>query len=233
MPVVALTSSALEQDRVDAYSLGVNSYWVKPTDFTVFLDEMTVLTTYWLALNVSPPAFRARPALATGRFAAEGPILTPRRQIPLPAIVVDADSEDLRRTIEALASLAVPARPLVGFEAVVDFLKGSGGPPPLLDPAFPRLFLVEVELDFGDGRDVLQALRYRTDHHAMVIMFTRRTDPAFVSECYRVKVSGVVRKPDDPAEYRAAVRLLASYWMLLNEPPPDPIWSKRAIAHPG
>jgi two-component system response regulator len=56
LPVVVLTSSKQDRDLVDGYSLGANSYVVKPVDFSQFSEAVRQLGLYWLVLNVLSPA---------------------------------------------------------------------------------------------------------------------------------------------------------------------------------
>ena len=55
IPVVILTSSKEEQDLIQGYSLGANSYVRKPVDFTEFQEAVKLLGIYWLMTNQPPP----------------------------------------------------------------------------------------------------------------------------------------------------------------------------------
>ena len=55
LPVVILTSSREQQDMLDGYGLGANSYVRKPVDFEQFVRAVDLLKLYWLVLNEDPP----------------------------------------------------------------------------------------------------------------------------------------------------------------------------------
>jgi len=56
LAVVILTSSKEQQDIVNGYGLGANSYVPKPVDFQQFVDAVLQLGLYWLVLNERPSA---------------------------------------------------------------------------------------------------------------------------------------------------------------------------------
>jgi two-component system response regulator len=54
IPVVVLTSSKEDEDIVESYKLGVNSYVSKPVEFDEFTKAVSTLGLYWILLNKPP-----------------------------------------------------------------------------------------------------------------------------------------------------------------------------------
>ena len=55
LPVVILTSSDQDSDKLAGYGLGANSYVRKPVDFRQFSEAVTRLSLYWMLVNEPPP----------------------------------------------------------------------------------------------------------------------------------------------------------------------------------
>jgi two-component system response regulator len=54
LPVVVLTTSNDRNDIMSSYSLGINSYVIKPVDFNEFVQLISCLGPYWLIINELP-----------------------------------------------------------------------------------------------------------------------------------------------------------------------------------
>jgi two-component system, response regulator len=55
LPVVILTTSNEDKDRLQAYDSLANSYVLKPVDYDQFVTAAAQLTHYWTTLNTPPP----------------------------------------------------------------------------------------------------------------------------------------------------------------------------------
>lgn len=51
-PVVVMTTSNQDRDRVEAYNLNVAGYILKPVTFTNFVEIMATLNKYWLLCEI-------------------------------------------------------------------------------------------------------------------------------------------------------------------------------------
>jgi len=54
LPVIVLTSSESDQDRIESYHLGVNAYLVKPIEFASFTHAVIQVGYYWAVLSKPP-----------------------------------------------------------------------------------------------------------------------------------------------------------------------------------
>jgi len=54
IPVVMLTTSAGEEETIESYNYGANSYIVKPVDFEHFIKVIKDLKLYWFIINSLP-----------------------------------------------------------------------------------------------------------------------------------------------------------------------------------
>ncbi|MBE9007361.1 response regulator [Fortiea sp. LEGE XX443] len=51
-PVVVMTTSNHDQDRVEAYNLNVAGYILKPVTFNSFVEMMAILNKYWILCEI-------------------------------------------------------------------------------------------------------------------------------------------------------------------------------------
>lgn len=57
LPVIILTTSTEQEDIVESYNLGANSYIRKPVEFDKFLGAVGQLGLYWMMLNETNPKY--------------------------------------------------------------------------------------------------------------------------------------------------------------------------------
>lgn len=58
VPVVVLTSSSEDEDKLDSYKSGANSYVRKPVAMAEFSNAVSQLGMYWILINETPPESR-------------------------------------------------------------------------------------------------------------------------------------------------------------------------------
>ena len=86
----------------------------------------------------------------------------------------------------------------------------------------PQLILLDLKLPKIDGLDVLR--RIRADERTRmtpVVVLTSSAEEEDVVRSYGLGANSFVRKPVAYDEFLEAIRTLAVYWLLVNEPPPE------------
>ena len=108
-----------------------------------------------------------------------------------------------------------------GKEAL-DFLFCRG---PFAERSFnhpPKLVLLDLKLPKVDGLQVLKQLKNdsRTKTIPVVIM-TSSSEERDLVEGYNLGVNSYIQKPVDFDQFRATVKTLGLYWLVVNQSPPS------------
>lgn len=132
------------------------------------------------------------------------------------------DDEMLARMALRRISMAVElAVARDGVEAL-DYLFCTGVHADRNPDDLPGLVLLDLKLPRMNGLEVLRRIRAdeRTRYLPVVILTLSREEQDLV-ESYRLGVSSYIRKPVDFTRFSEAMQLIASYWLTLNEFPPQ------------
>ena len=91
------------------------------------------------------------------------------------------------------------------------------------DQENPALILLDLKLPKVDGLEVLRRIRadQRTRVVPVVVLTSSKQD-ADLSIAYHLGANAYVRKPVTFSEFTEAMHTVGLFWLLLNEPPPDP-----------
>lgn len=90
------------------------------------------------------------------------------------------------------------------------------------DPANPVVVLLDVKMPKIDGLEVLRQIK--TDERLRftpVVMLTSSHDERDVRTSYEFGANAYVVKPVEFRRFAAVLRDLKSFWMHINQPPPD------------
>ncbi len=91
------------------------------------------------------------------------------------------------------------------------------------DQGNPALILLDLKLPKVDGLEVLR--RIRADERTRVVpvlILTSSKEEEDLRTAYDLGANGYVRKPVAFSEFSETVRTLGLFWLLLNQPPPNP-----------
>lgn len=140
-------------------------------------------------------------------------------------LLVEDNPDDVKLTLRAFKKCSIANEIVVLSDgaSALDYLFGTG-PYAGRDVAdMPAVLLLDLKLPKIDGLEVLRRLRAdsRTRRLPVVVLTSSKEDQDIISS-YDLGANSYVRKPVDYDEFIEAVHHLGLYWLLLNEPPPQP-----------
>jgi CheY-like chemotaxis protein len=135
-------------------------------------------------------------------------------------LLVEDNPDDEALTLNAFEKSGVAHAMVVvrdGAEAL-DYLFGTGSYAGRDATAVPNLILLDLKLPKYSGLEVLE--RVRADARtrlAPVVVLSSSDEPDDQVESYRLGVNSYVRKSIDFDRFARGIRMLAEYWLELNQ----------------
>jgi CheY-like chemotaxis protein len=137
-------------------------------------------------------------------------------------LLAEDDPRDVELILEALSEYKLANKIIVtrdGQEAL-DYLHRTGqfaGRP----PGNPAVLLLDLKMPRLDGIDVIKQVKGEDGLKSLpIVVLTSSRESNDLDTCYRLGVNAYVVKPVRFPDFMAAVKQLAMFWALINEPPP-------------
>ncbi len=145
-------------------------------------------------------------------------------------LMVDDSPRDVELTLDALAQNNLANEVVVardGAEAL-DYLRrrGAFATRPAGNPA---LVLLDLKMPLVDGIEVLRQIKndLQLKIIPVVVMTSSREESDLVTS-YQLGANAYIVKPVNFQDFVAAVKLLGTFWAVVNEPPPGSVRRVRA-----
>jgi CheY-like chemotaxis protein len=140
-------------------------------------------------------------------------------ETPLRILVAEDEMGDvllLQRAFDK-AQVRTPVHFARDGREVMDYLEGN---PPFQNPVLhplPTLLLLDLNLPFIDGFQVLEWVRLQPGlRHMIVVVFTNSEQQEDISRAYSLGANSYVVKPQDPNQLVQVVEHLQNYWFAIN-----------------
>ena len=140
-------------------------------------------------------------------------------------LLIEDNASDIELTRRALERSHVANQLVVvhdGQEAL-EYLFGTGPHAGREISSLPGVTLLDLKLPRVPGLEVLRAIRADARTRRMpVVILTSSNEERDVAAGYDLGVNSYIQKPVDFKRFVEAIQQLGLYWLLLNEPPPNP-----------
>ena len=138
-------------------------------------------------------------------------------------LLVEDDSDDAEITIRELKknNIAHNLFHVKDGEEALQFIFASGKFAGQRDPACPpKLVLLDINMPKVNGIEVLQQLRaYEGTRHMPVVILSSSNEARDIKKSYAAGANSYIVKQVSFDKFAEAIRILGSYWLLLNQPP--------------
>lgn len=137
-------------------------------------------------------------------------------------LLVEDNLDDEALTLRAFRKNKIGNKVIVAHDGVeaLEFLHGNGNG---AGSALPALVLLDLNLPKVNGLEVLRHVRSEPRTRLLpVVILTTSMEEQDLIQGYGLGANSYIRKPVDYAQFTEAVRQLGLYWLMLNEPPPEP-----------
>ena len=132
-------------------------------------------------------------------------------------VLVEDNPMDLELALHALGRAQLANRTEVardGVEALA-LLARRGGRTPR-----PRVILLDLKLPLVSGLEVLAQIKEDPVLRTIpVVVLTSSGEDPDINEAYRLGANSYIVKPVDFEQFSEAIRLVAMYWVIMNQPP--------------
>jgi two-component system response regulator len=139
-------------------------------------------------------------------------------------LFVEDDPDDAELTIRQLQKnhLANNLIHVRDGEEALDFLFATGQfAERRHDSCAPKVILLDIQMPKINGIEVLQKVRAdeRTKKIPVVMLTSSNQDPD-IYKCYHLGANSYIVKPVEFEKLAETIKIIGSYWLLLNQAPP-------------
>ena len=141
-------------------------------------------------------------------------------------LLVEDNPDDVELTLRAFRKSKIANEIVVAHDGVeaLDYLFATGDHAGRDNSTLPQLVLLDLKLPRIDGLQVLERIRANPKTKLMpVVILTSSTEEPDLKTGYSLGANSYIRKPVDFQEFVVAVSRIGLYWLLLNQPPPEPV----------
>jgi CheY-like chemotaxis protein len=146
-------------------------------------------------------------------------------ETPLRILVAEDELGDvllLRRAFEK-AQVKAPIHFARDGQEVMDYLQGRSPFDNPVEYPLPTLLLLDLNLPFINGFEILQRVReHPALRHMIIVVFSCSDQAETIKRAYSMGANAYIVKPQDPDDLVRVIDQLQTYWRSINTPSEEP-----------